>query len=244
MSNPAVDEAVNRLRAEVLAGNFGVGCLPYRADMARGYGTSVYVINQAIRRLRDEGLLILEKKQVFVTGTSWRAAIRASRISLEQSKQATEASNPVILPTSAQSKQATEESEPIIIPTSVGELPFYVYTLSYPEGFLAPAGQELGGTVFYVGKGTAQPPSQIQRVDVHEWEVLRPSSRWPELSINRYTINVIRQIWKQGKLVVKLEHRASSCRKRKDTRKECPSVSSYTGTTPSVRDGYPLNLRT
>lgn len=203
MSNPAVDDAVNRLRAEILAGEFGIGCLPYREDMARRYKTSVYAVDQAIRRLLDEGLLILKKKRVFVAGTSWRAAIQASHNALEQSKQTTKASEPVIMPTSAQSRQTTEASKPIIIPTSVGELPFYIYTLSYPEGFLAPAGQELGGTVFYVGKGTVQPPSQIQRVDAHEWEVLRPSSRRPELSINQYTINAIRHIWKQGKLVVK-----------------------------------------
>jgi hypothetical protein len=104
---------------------------------------------------------------------------------------------------SAQSKQTTEASEPFIIPTSVGKLPFYVYTLSYPEGFLSPDGQELGGVVFYVGKGTVQPPSLVQRVDIHEWEALRPSSRRPDLSINQYTINAIRHIWKQGKFVVK-----------------------------------------
>ena len=124
MSNPAVDEAVNRLRAEILAGDFGIGCLPYRKDMARRYGTSVYAVDQAIRQLLDEGLLILKKKRVFVAGTSWQAPIQASRIALEQSKQ----------------------------------------------------------TI---------------------WEVLRPSSRRPELSINQYTINAIKQIWKQGRLVVK-----------------------------------------
>lgn len=202
-SNTAVDEAVSRLRAEILAGDYGVGCLPYREDMARRYGTSVYVVDQAIRRLLDEGLLILKKKRVFVAGTSWQATIQASRIALEQSRQTTKTNEPVITPTTAQSKQTTRASEPMIIPTSLGEMPFYVYTLSYPEGFLAPDGQELGGTVFYVGKGTVQPPSLVQRVDIHEWEALRPSSHRPDLSINQYTINAIRQIWKQGKLVVK-----------------------------------------
>ena len=191
MSNPEVDQAVKRLRAEILAGKFGIGCLPFREDMAREYETSVYVINQTIKRLRDEGLLILKNKHVFIgqTGTSWEAARRAS---FQASITALE-----------ERRQAAKASEPVIIPTSLGELPFYVYTLSYPEGFVTSSGQELGGAVFYVGKGTVQPPSQIQRVDVHEWEVLRPSSNQPIFSINQYTINAIRHIWKQGKAVVK-----------------------------------------
>lgn len=183
MSNSAVDNIVNRLRTEVLAGDFGVGALPCRDDMAQRYKTSSYIVSQAIKQLQDEGLLTLKKKRVFVSNTSWEAAHQAESMAIKQYK------------------HTTQVSTPTIIPTPLGVQPFYVYTHSYPEGFLASSGQELSGIVFYVGKGTVERSPQIQRVDSHEREALWVFN--PKSGVNWYTIDAIRQIWKQGKHVIK-----------------------------------------
>lgn len=58
---------------------------------------------------------------------------------------------------------------------------FYVYTLSYPE--------EMGGAVFYVGKGTGN------RIDFHEREARKGAYS--------HKCNTIRSIWRAGKQVIK-----------------------------------------
>ena len=141
MSSTA-EVTANRLRTEVLSGCFNAfGILPPISEIVRQYETSRYLVEQAIKRLQEEGLLVMKNKRVFVAG-----------ISLEQQKPIATA------------------NKPPLIPSPVCEQPFYVYTHSYPEGILAPDGYDLSSVVFYVGKGTVVPPHQIQRVDIHERE--------------------------------------------------------------------------
>jgi len=60
-----IEDTVNKLRVRILAGDFSVGCLPFREDLARSYGTSKHVIGKAIKQLRAEELLILQGTRVY-----------------------------------------------------------------------------------------------------------------------------------------------------------------------------------
>jgi hypothetical protein len=177
-----IENTVNILRTNILDGRFNAGCLPFRKDLAQTCKTSTYVVNQAIRRLRAEGLLILKGTRVYT-----QAALDEETAMLATPDE------------DDQRKLAIEAIEPIIIPTPVGELPYYVYTHSYPEGLLAPDGQDLGSIVFYVGKGAWYDPSLIQRIDMHEHEAFWNSRYAP----NEYKFAAIKLIWAVGRSVVK-----------------------------------------
>jgi hypothetical protein len=181
MPSTAVEEVANRLRAEVLAGYFGtVGQLPPKSDLVRHYRASRNSIEQAIKRLQQEGLLTMKNRRLFVIGTSPKVFLQSD---LEQQEQV-----------------ATVSKLDTIL---VFDRPFYVYTHSYPEGILAPDGHDLSGIVFYVGKGTVAHSHQTQRIDIHEQEARCLSDSQSIYSINKYTCNTIRWIWKQGRNVVK-----------------------------------------
>jgi hypothetical protein len=66
---------------------------------------------------------------------------------------------------------------------------YYVYTHVYPEGFRDGDGKDLGGVVFYIGKGIGN------RIYDHERDA-REGGQSP-------LCEIIRQIWSQGKEVVK-----------------------------------------
>ncbi len=72
---------------------------------------------------------------------------------------------------------------------------YYVYTLSYPDGFTADYGTDLSGVVFYVGKGSKILGSFSQRLDDHEKEA-RSGGRGRKC-------DVIRSILAKGKIVGK-----------------------------------------
>lgn len=70
---------------------------------------------------------------------------------------------------------------------------YYVYTLSYPNGYIDANGTDLSGVVFYVGKGTVH--EYIDREVDHE-VYARKGRVGP-------TPAAIRRIWNQGKQVQK-----------------------------------------
>jgi DNA-binding XRE family transcriptional regulator len=68
----------------------------------------------------------------------------------------------------------------------------YVYTLAYPNGYISDKGVDLGGIVFYVGKGTGN------RIDAHEREGTGKAQ-----IVNAYKTSVIRRIHEKGFKIVK-----------------------------------------
>ena len=86
---------------------------------------------------------------------------------------------------------------PEIIRTQVGSKLYYVYTLSYPQGFVADSGADLSTVVFYVGKGTVRRIG-VQRIDEHERD-----AGYNRPAIGRRKIDVIRLIWSKGMRVEK-----------------------------------------
>jgi hypothetical protein len=67
----------------------------------------------------------------------------------------------------------------------------YVYTLSYPES--------MGGSIFYVGKGSQNPQNGYDRIRQHEIEARLDRKRCD----NEQKLEVIREIWRSGHEVVK-----------------------------------------
>ncbi len=157
------------------------GRLPPNEDLARSLGVPKSVLYEAVKILRSEGFLVLVRN---------RLATQAA-LDMEEAE---------YLAAQEQRKQAFEARWPIIVSTPVGELPYYVYTHSYPKGFLASDGQDLSDIVFYVGKGTWFEPPLIQRIDMHEHQALWGSSRY---SPNEHKLAAIKQIWAAGKSVTK-----------------------------------------
>jgi hypothetical protein len=80
-------------------------------------------------------------------------------------------------------------------PTPMGEKPHYVYTLSYPAGFIADDGTDLSDVVFYVGKGTIL-QNGTQRVDAHEGEAR--STVQDRYLFNKRKIAAIQAVWRRG----------------------------------------------
>lgn len=77
------------------------------------------------------------------------------------------------------------------------EKKFYVYELAYPES--------MGGSVFYVGKGSKHKTWEkiIDRIDMHEKYARQPLSKIKRMGLNVEKCRVIRSIWANGEQVVK-----------------------------------------
>jgi hypothetical protein len=144
---------------------------------------TISIKNWSTIHLTKTGLLILEGTRVYTQAALDEKTARLATIHHENEQRGL----------------AIEAIEPVIIPTPVGELPYYVYTHSYPEGLLAPDGQNLSSIVFYVGKGAWYDPPLIQRIDMHEHEAFWGSRYSP----NEYKFAAIRLIWAARKSVVK-----------------------------------------
>lgn len=81
--------------------------------------------------------------------------------------------------------------------TPMGDKPYYVYELLYPDGFIDEDGTDLSGVIFYIGKGTFAKDA-IQRVDGHEYEVFGV-----ETEMRGRKERAIQRIWAQGLRVKK-----------------------------------------
>lgn len=55
--------------------------------------------------------------------------------------------------------------------TSQNGKKYYVYALEYPVGYLGDNGMNMGGFVFYIGKGTVNSyDASVERINQHEME--------------------------------------------------------------------------
>lgn len=83
-----------------------------------------------------------------------------------------------------------------IVRTKMGDKPYYVYELCYPEGFIDEDGTNLSNVIFYVGKGS-NGVSFIERIDQHEHDALHGTRA------NEVKNAVIQGIWSKRMAVQK-----------------------------------------
>jgi transcription antitermination factor NusG len=84
------------------------------------------------------------------------------------------------------------------------EKKYYVYVLAYPDGYLSKNGTDIGGVIFYVGKGTVQKYKHLpERMDTHEIEARQGFKSAKD--------NVIRDIWAKGLQVQKTNQPVEKC---------------------------------
>lgn len=77
--------------------------------------------------------------------------------------------------------------------TPMGDKPYYVYELSFPQGFVDTDGVDLSDVVFYVGMGTVKEKrNATQRIDEHEEEAKRA-----RIISNKDKFDTVLRIWSQ-----------------------------------------------